>query len=117
MKNPRRITKPSSLVILTCLLNTTLSSAATSPQPLVNLAPDDVAGLVELLKACDSALTACDKANTDKVKELEKENELLNVTNTALDAERSRNNGLFHQPAFWFAIGVLATGGMTYLIK
>lgn len=88
-----------------------------NPGTNINLAPDDVAALVELLKSCNTEVEASHKAQTDKDALVKKQSEDIVLLNQQLVDIKTQNSGIVNNPTFWLITGALLVGTLHTLLK
>lgn len=89
-----------------------VSHPATSQNETINQAPltiEEQSDLGDLLKSCDSALRACDKANKDKAEVIKKQDDLIKLQAKQYEELEKSQSGIFNSKGFWFALGSILT--------
>lgn len=96
-------------------------SATTNPSPvpsdLPDLTPDEIKETIRLLKACDSTLSDCQKANRDKAELIKDQQKQLDEQATSIENLKKDSNSLINSKTLWFGIGAIFTGLLVFLVK
>lgn len=71
----------------------------------------------DLLRACDSALTACSKALESKNNVIKGQAELLAEQETQINQLKADQSSIIKSPALWFIVGAAVTGITIAIIK
>jgi hypothetical protein len=114
----KRIMRACALVTALCLLSSVSVAQAASPPVAtppsavtdIDLAPADIAALVELLKSCDGEVQKGHVLQADKDAIIAKQAETITQLDKTVQDERAAQGGILKSTTTWFIIGALFTG-------
>ena len=125
MQRRTRTTKTLSVFTVTCLLALALPLKAVAgpnnqearPNELINLAPQDVQALKDLLSACDETVQKGEVDRQVKAELIKQYQANLDSRERRVKELESKQDGLLSNPTFWFIVGMLTAGVTVHLVK
>ena len=120
----RSMRRSKSAMLMSCAAMGLMLSSAQAADKITNGAPDpiqlssdDTAALIELLQACDKALTKCQKQRAFDARIVEAhQKEIARLADRVGELEAA-SSSIINSKLLWFGLGVVATGLSVHLLN